>query len=192
MTYTRTRRQTGIDLLPESDVFGRSSITGTRELLGERRLRRWSRARHHLFHRAKNGVHDPITYFHLVEELGNIRPWQPFTSGDLAKHLNDARDQLVWDPVVVGRVLNDLIDAWQEANPGERFQPLVCQRSWSGREYSMTDYPEARAALASTVDDLADKGTEFVAAHAEDHVPRLESPLIDLPCMGTPGLSGNN
>lgn len=162
-------------------------MEGSRSLLTERRLRRFAKARNQFYHRVKNGVHDPLTFFHLVEELANIRSGHPFTAAELAAHLNDHKHMIFWDSVVVGRILNDLAENWAEANPGARFQPLVAIRRWSGREYMTNDFPEARAVLLNLLDDLAMLGEQTKDAQAAGKNPaRLASPLNDCPSISLP------
>lgn len=184
MAYARTRPHTAVELLGNTRSL---TIPGSHELLSERRLRRWSKARHRLYHRPKNGAHDPISFFHLTEELLHIHPGTPFTAANLAEYLNKVRTQLLWDPVVVGRILNDLIESWNEANPVPEAQPLAQSRHWSGRRYTTAAHPEARAVLAATIDDLARRGEAYRdTIDAGLIVKRLTSPLVGLASLLIP------
>jgi hypothetical protein len=181
----RTRIATGIELRPDYDRYGQQSTEGVRPIITDRRLRRWSKARNKFYHRPKNGIHDPFTFFHLVEELANIQPARPFSARDLTDHLNHARPMLVWDAIAVGRILGDLIEQWGEANPGPRNQPLVGMRNWNGRLYQTTAFPEAARILLNTLDDLVAAGDKVLeAVTSGQRVPRTESPLTALPTMG--------
>lgn len=184
VAQTRPRRDTGVIPLDQDDPFGRRTMPASRPDFSERRTKRWARARNAFFHRVKNGIHDPLTFFQLVEELANVRPYQSFKAADLAAHLNERKNMFTWDPVVVGRILNDLVESWNEANPGERHQPLVAIRQWSGREYQTTDFPEARAVLAALLDDLVALGEQAKAQEATGRGPgRLTSPLTFCPSV---------
>lgn len=180
----RTRKETGVKSLRGNDPYGRTAIVETRGLLAERRLRKWASARNSLFYRAKNGIYDPITYFHLVEELASLQMNEHFTAGDLTDWLNEHKPVLFWDSVVVGRILNDLIDNFAEANPGQRFQPIVSTRFWNGRHYFLTGFPEARAALFNLIDDLAILGQRTMEEQGRgEYAPRTASPLLACPSL---------
>lgn len=181
MATMRTRRETGVIPFDSSDRFGRRSIEGSNALLTNRRVKAWSKARNQFYHRVKNGIRDPFTFFHLVEELADIRTGHPFTAAELAEHLNRHRPVFTWDPVTVGRILNDLVESWQEANPGVRFQPLVSIRRWSGREYMTQDFPESRAVLMDLLDDLVILGDKTGASRQQG--PALDSPLTRCPSV---------
>jgi hypothetical protein len=182
----RARRKTGISLLDPSDEYGRRSVEGAMALVTARRTRRWNHARNTLFHRAKNGVYDAITFFYLVDELANLTPGQPFTAADLTDHLNRTTEALVWDAVTVGRILNDLIDTWNETNQSPLAQPLVVTRQWSGREYETTNHTDARIALLELLDDLAKLGERVKKAEALGTPPdRQVSPLVACPSVTT-------
>jgi hypothetical protein len=183
MPRGRTRLP-AIALLEPSDAFGRTTIPGARPLITASRLRRFAHCRSNFYHRAKNGIHDPISFFHMLDALGQIKPGKAFTAAVLAKHLNETRQLLRWDSVVVGRMLNDLIETWGEVNPGREFQPLTAVRRWSGREYTMTDFPEARAVLLAALEDLAKLGESACNAQDEGRrQDRLTSPLASLPSL---------
>lgn len=184
MAYSRRRRTTGVVLLPEEDMYGRRTVPGARPVLTERRLRRWSHARNTFFHRAKSGVHDPITFFHLVEELAAIEPGRAFTAVELARHLDDVRPALSWDAVVVGRILNDLVASWHDLNPDFDHQPITVTRHWSGREYRVSDFLAARTALFELLDDLVALGQITLEGEAR-HLPpdRAWTPLGGCPSL---------
>lgn len=182
---SRVRRTTSGPIpLSSGDGYGRRSVPGAAAMVTERRTRRWSQTRRVAFHRVKNGIYDPYTFFHVVEELASLKPNQPFTSAEFAEYLNDNREYLYWDPVTVGRVLNDLRENFEEANRGERMQPIVAQRYWDGMFYEVTDHPEARAALLNLLDDLNDASQNLYEQEADGKAPaRLTSPLASCPSL---------
>lgn len=107
-----------------------------------------------------------------------LAAWEPFTARELAEHLNKNRPAFLWDAVTVGRILTDLIDQWNEANPGHENQPIRDRMTWAGRIYEMTDYPAARKVLTNLIEDLIYLGDKHVDAELEGQkVSRLESPL---------------
>ena len=180
------RRKTEHDVvqLLENDQFGKRSMPGTAGLFSERRLRRWTTARVHFIHRAKNGVYDPFTYFHLVQSLANIAPGQRFGAAAFAAHLNRQVPAFEWDPVTVGRILSDLQDSFSEANPETGSQPIVKTRTYQGALYETTDYPAARAILVALLDDLTNIGGQVYDAQKLGNPWRsLISPLAVCPSI---------
>lgn len=170
--------------LPKPDAYGRRSIEGAATQLNDRRIRRWQQASATFIHRVPNGVYDPFSFFHLVDELSNLEPNRPFTAADLARWLNVQRPAFIWDAVTIGRMLNDLRDSFAEGLPGDDAQPLTSSRTWAGTRYSLGHGPLARARLYSLLDDLVALGTELHAAEARaGRQPRLTSPLASCPSL---------
>jgi hypothetical protein len=169
--------------LGEHDPYGARTIPETEHLFTRRRLQRWAQGHKKHFHRVKNGVNDPVTFYHVVQEILGIRPNEWFTAKALVDYLNYAKPMLVWDSVTVGRVLNDIYDTFVEVNGDERL-PLQRKRYSSGAHYALTPFPEARAALVNLLDDLDEASEKFVAAETNDAMPqRLTSPLAGCPSL---------
>ena len=178
------RTPKAMPVITAPDPRGIRSINGTADLTSDRKERAWTKARLRYIHRAKNGINDPYTFFHLVDELTNVAPDKQFTAASLAEHLNRERPHIAWDPITVGRVLGDLIESWEEANPGRVNQPIDSKRSWHGAAYWMTSYEPARAVLFALLQDLTTIGedvynTEMIGSRAERRV----SPLVSCPSV---------
>jgi hypothetical protein len=181
---TRTRRLDGISQFTKADPHGRQTLPDTHGLLAERRVRKWAASRGNIQHRVKNGVYDPISFFHLVDALASIQLNQRFTAGQLADHLNKAKTTFTWDAVTVGRILNDIVESCEEANPGRDHQPLEVFRTWAGREYMLTSFIPARAVLFNLLDDLAILGERTVEQEAKGkYSPKTTSPLAWCPSL---------
>ena len=184
MAQTRIRENDGVVVFPRNDPFGRRSIAGSNELVTERRTKRWHQASAHYFHRTKNGVHDPYSFFHIAQALANIRPWQPFTAAELSEHLNQTVPAFIWDSVTVGRILADMIESFQEANGNPDAQPIKSMRHWNGTYYEMSEHPAARAAILNLVDDLLEVADSTRDSEARGiKPPRLTSPLLQCPSL---------
>jgi len=148
--------------------------------LGTRRLRRIAHGRKEFFHRAKNGVYDPITYFHIVDELRQMNG-EPFRTRDFVEILNNSRPQLAWDTTTVGRILNDIAETLQEAN-GAVY--ISTARRWNGMIYAVTPNAEVRAALIHLLDDLMLLSERLVELERAGQAPsRLNSPLLACPSV---------
>lgn len=177
----------------DSDHYGRLTVPGAIDRLHDRRLRRISAARNSFDHRARNGVHDPLTYFHIIDTLLNIAPGTRFTAAQLAERLNTTRPTFWWDAVTVGRTLGDLIDTFAEVNPGDDFQPLIAWRFPSARRYELTGRPQAHAALLNLFEDLIGIGRAVLDAEAKGEPPRrMTSPLAACASVYQPPADGDN
>ena len=165
------------------DQYGRVSIEGMRSLAGERRLRRIAHGRKEFFHRTKNGVYDPITYFHLIDALLEVTPGLIFRTADLTQHLNETHPQLVWDTTSVGRVISDIAETLEEVN-GSR--AIEFARRWNGMIYSVTADAEGRQALMNLMDDLYVLCEEMIQQEKNAHPPkRTDSPLLRCPSVAS-------
>lgn len=177
-----------------SETLARSTLETTIEVVSEHnnpdgrltnhKQRVYKIAGQKAVHRVKNGVYDVYTYYHLLAELGRMRPWTPFTSAKLTEWLNSARPTFIWDAVTVGRVLNDLHESWQESNPGDEHQPLIIRKTWQGNVYELTDYPAARRVMLNLADDLVALVDRTHAQELMGYIePRLSSPLTLCPSI---------
>ena len=172
---------TPIPVFPPENQFGKQSIPGMKAYTGERRLRKVAHARLNLFHRAKNGVYDPITYFHVVDTLIEIVPGHTFQTRDMVDLLNQTRPLLVWDAPTVGRVLADLADTLNEVN-GAKI--ISSARRWDGMIYSTPTNLEARVAMVHLLDDLIRLTSTVIEAEKRGEAPkRINSPLRDCPSV---------
>ena len=184
MATTRRRRDSGIFPLRTADTYGKLTMPGSAALVTDRQVRKIRHGRTTFFHRAKNGINDPYTFFHVVETLLDIEPNRQFNSGQLAAHLNQENPLLAWDAITVGRVLNDILENLAEANPDEKFQPLTRYRDWSGVFYETQHYAPARAVLFRLLNDLIRLCDALHKAEAAGEAPRRqESPLLSCPSV---------
>lgn len=158
----------------------RARKRGEKTEIGERRLRRLAHGRKEFFHRVKNGIYDPITYFHVVDVLltmGN----DPFRTRDFVAKLQNARPQLAWDTTTVGRILNDLSESFFEAN---RRHYISTARRWNGMIYVIEPTPECFAAMLHLLDDLFILSSWLVDHEKRGEAPkRLNSPLTQCPSL---------
>lgn len=173
-----------LPILGSNDRYGARSFPETEHLFTRRRLQRWSAGHERFFHRTKNGVNDPLTFYHVVHVLLTIRPNEWFTSRALVEYLVYTKPMLLWDAVTVGRVLGDLEDTFREVNGAEN-PPIQSKRYWNGTHYALANNAEARTALVNLLDDLDRASEEFIAAEASTEGPpkRLISPLASCPSL---------
>jgi hypothetical protein len=156
---------------------------GLRSEIGDRRLRRLAHGRKEFFHRAKNGIGDPITFFHIVDAL-IMDKGEPFHTRDLVVRLVSDSPQLGWDSTTVGRILNDIIESVSEANARTYISTV---RHWDGTLYAVEQTPEARAVLFNLLDDLAVLCEELMEQERQGIQPsRLNSPLGRCPSVTVP------
>ena len=165
--------------LTEADALTRATIPGLKAQLSERRLRRIAHGRKEFFHRTKNGVYDPITYFHVLDALLNYG-YEPFRTREFIVRLNETRPQLVWDTTTVGRVLNDISETIAEQNPTF----FTATRSYDGMRYTLSQTLEAHTALLRLLDDLYRLAENLIAAEIAGEPPkRINSPLLQCPSV---------
>lgn len=163
--------------LTEADALTRSTIPGLKAQLSERRLRRIAHGRKEFFHRTKNGVYDPLTYFHVLDALLNYTN-EPFRTREFIHRLNETHPQLVWDTTTVGRVLNDISETISEQNPTF----LTAVRSYDGMRYTLAASLEAHTAMLRLLDDLYLLSDNLIFHEvAGDPPKRLNSPLLQCP-----------
>lgn len=166
--------------LTEADALTRARIPGLKAHLTDRRLRRLAHGRKEFFHRTKNGVYDPITYFHVVDGLLNFDQ-QPFHTRDFVAYLRQTRLQLVWDVTSVGRILNDIAEQLEEANGAKYF---TATRRYDGTIYAVQETLEAKAAIWALLEDLYILSENMVKLEVEGQMPpRLNSPLNQCPSL---------
>ncbi len=126
------------------DIHGRETIPGGRAMVSTRRVREINHGRSHFIHRMKNGIYDPITFYHVLDALLDLVPGQMFRTADLIEHLRATRKQIVWDSTTVGRVITDMAESLSEAN---RSNPIEWARRWNGQNYQISAAPEDRKAM---------------------------------------------
>lgn len=138
-------------VLSGEDIYGRLSIPGMKSLVTARGIRRVTSADLHFYHRAKNGVYDPMTFYHLLDALMQVEPGVLFRTADLLPYLTETKPQLVWDAITVGRVLNDMAMALTDAY-GE--SPISVTRRWNGNCYLVERDRAYRVMLHRLLEDL--------------------------------------
>jgi len=168
-----------------ADRFGANTIAGFGAVITSRRIRRWATGQKKFFHRPRNGAHDPLTQFHVLMTLLEMKPNERFTARELTRHLQTHNDYFSWDPVTVGRIVMDFIGSIEAAyGTDTRWRPIVSSRHWAGNRYYVTDLVEGREILARLADDLYDACEKVVDAEtAGSRVSRLASPLGELPSL---------
>ena len=187
LLYPPTAQGVPVATLPvatfsEEDPHGTVENPEWRPIYTERRKRRMAHRRINLIHRVKNGVYDPLTYYHLIDFLMTVVPDQWYRAVDLTEYLNGYRPAFVWDTTTVGRILNDLVDTFLEMDDRLRFNPILRKRAWNGTHYAMTDFPEARTLMMGLLEDLGRLSEEYLTAEASEGAPkRLDSPLRQTP-----------
>ena len=184
MSKSRTRSSTQRIALASNhdgnDLYGRLSIEGMRDVTS-RRVRRAASLNATLYHRAKNGVYDPITYYHVADTLARLDAGQEFRTHELMRHLRHVKPQIVWDATSLGRIVTDIAESLHEAYG---FTPIGYTKRWNGMTYDVLDHPQARQAIVRLVDDLARLGEETVAEELAGHyAKRVRSPLERCPSV---------
>jgi hypothetical protein len=167
----------------EEHQYGRSVITGMALHLSARRQRNLTHGRKAYFHRTRNGVNDPMTYYHVLDALMQVSTNEVFRTADFMPFLSETHELLVWDATTVGRVINDIADQYREVNGREAIQVL---RRWNGKSYRMSSVLEDRVGLLHLLEDLSAVCEALIEAERTGQkAPRAESPLMDCPSLAT-------
>lgn len=163
------------------DLYGRLTIPGMRSSVTARRARKATTFDGHFVHRAKNGVYDPLTYYHIVDTLLRLDAGQEFRTSELLQHLKATKPQLVWDATVVGRVMTDIAESLHESYG---WTPVGYVKRWNGMTYDVLSGTEPRTALLRLLEDLVLLCEETIETEISGVVSkRIDSPLIHCPSI---------
>lgn len=158
--------------------FGRTEITG--QTVATRNLRRYKHNRKALFHRVKNGIYDPITFYHIVDALMQLKAWTPFRANEFVATLGLRAPNIVWDSVSVGRILNDISESFDAQDK----RVIRRIKRWNGVTYEVSDHLNHRAALFDLLEDLEDLSKREMNTEAQTgRSKRVESPLLHCPSL---------
>lgn len=170
-----------LSVFPSDNPYGKRTIPGMKALASDRRLRKIASGRVHYFHRAKNGVYDPMTFFYVVNALLEVVPGTVWKTAAFVAHLQWTCDQLTWDAVTVGRVLADIAES---VNEKSGFKVLTPTRRWDGMYYDVNSNLETRAVLIRLLDDLIVLCDELREQESRGRAPvRLNTPLLKCPSL---------
>jgi hypothetical protein len=167
--------------LSGENIYGRLTIDGIKSRVTARKLRQTTWANTNLVHKTKNGIYDPVTYYHLLDFLMQIDPGQDFRTNDLMTELRATKPQLVWDATTVGRVLTDLAESLYDTNDRA---VIGFVKRWNGMTYDMSGHPENRIILHRLHEDLFLLAKEAIQNEAAGvFEKRINSPLNKCPSM---------
>lgn len=164
--------------LPLVPTYGKREIPETAPMLTDARMRKWRDARPRFAHRTPNRHNDPFSYFHIVRWLLQVRPWEEFNAKSLAHALNQYEPATQWDPVTVGRIINDIAESAAIANPGDDMLPIWVHKTWAGMRYKVSHSPAARQVLANLLDDLVTLGNALVEDELRGLPQSRSEPLL--------------
>lgn len=182
-----SRRDTGYLPRPAEDLYGKLSVDGAKAIFGPTKIKTIRSRAKAYYHRTKNGVNDPYTYFHVAEAILAAEPDQKWTSAQLTDWLNENAPQLIWDSVTVGRVLYDLYDNWIDVEGSEDYTPLKRMRLYDGVFYRVNATPHTWAVLNNLIEDLVKVCDRLQKQEREGVLPkRTESPLLACPSVMQP------
>lgn len=165
----------------KDDIHGRATLPGARDLVSTRRHREITHSRKTFIHRTKNGVYDPLTFYHVLDALLDLRPGEMFRAADFVNFLKNTRPQMVWDTTTIGRVITDMAESLNAANARA---PIEAVRRWNGMTYLVSREPEDRAAMENLLDDLRIVSQEQLDEELKGNFPkRIDSPLRRCPSV---------
>jgi hypothetical protein len=167
-----------MDFYPSHNTHDRLTHTG---VISTQDVRRLKSARKNLRHLTRNGVYDPITHFHVLDNLLDIAGGDSFRTRDLLPYLRVRAPNLVWDAVTVGRVITDMAEALHDALG---YKAIGVTRRFDGMWFDMSGNTEARFAMEHLLEDLRRLSVEEMQQEAEGHFPkRMSSPMERCPTV---------
>ena len=168
--------------LSGDNLYGRKTLPEMRTLVSETRVRKARHLDSLLVHRMKNGINDPLTFYHILDLILQMAPGTEFRTSELMVGLREFKDQLVWDSTVVGRVIADMADSLEEQ---DGFQPIQWTRRWNGMYYALSTDPKTHVVLFNLLQDLVRLSEELIKDELKgEHPKRFTSPLGRCPSLG--------
>lgn len=143
-----------ITLRTSDDPYGKLVHEGRAGLFTERRLRAIRRNNKNFYRRPKNGLYDPMTYYHVVDILCQLPYHDDFDATSLTEILNMHKKQFEWDSRTVGRILSDLHESLQFASPPGQ-EPIRKVNHSRHIWYTIQRFPHTAVMLVDTLMDLA-------------------------------------
>lgn len=142
-------------------------------------------ARLNLYHQHRNGVYDPVTYYHVLDGLMQIVPGTIFRSKDFVAELNDKCPMMSWDPTTVGRVISDIAEATFNAY---EWKLIGLNRKANGMSFDISGHPEARVILENLLTDLRRLSEAVIEEERFQQKPakRWRSPLDECATVMNP------
>lgn len=163
------------------NLWSRNTDPSVRTEVTDRDVRQHSADETTLIHRPKNGVYDPITFYHMADLLAQLAPEQEFRSAELLPLLAAEKPQLVWDATTVGRIVADMAESLADAY---EVRPIRARRQWDGMHYVISGHPIARVGLVRLVKDLRRLAAQVVEEELAGMPPkRTETPLLSCPSL---------
>lgn len=190
---TSRRRTTGTQISSRTamhgeNLWGRQTIPGIRHLVSATDVRQHARDEETLVHRPKNGVYDPVTYYHLVDFVTQMAPDTAVRSAELKTALQSEKPQFVWDSTTVGRIMSDVAEELAGSFAPNR--PIRAIKQWNGMTYQISSAPEDRAMLINLVKDLRILAADAITRELLGEVhKRTQSPLVGCPSLLTSAVS---
>lgn len=134
-----------------------------------------------LVYPSHNGHFDPLSIAAVVDCILRLEIGPYINAGNLAYELTRHYDQIVWDPVTVGRILSDLVSFAHELKmPSEQHEYPVYLRKHGGiRNYIIHNDPNGWQWLGLVRDYMGNKATEFVRENNRERSVDLWNPVFD-------------
>lgn len=161
----------------------RETIPGNAAIVTAKRMRAIKEGRAEFYHRPKNGIYDPVTFYHILDAVLEMEPARFFRTGEFIE-TELQNHMMAWDSTTVGRVLTDMAESLHDANAT---WPIIAARRWNGMTYAVSRDLEDRAALENLLEDLGQLCEALIAEEKEGITPRrLESPLYSCNSVRAP------
>ena len=144
-----------ITLQTHGDPYGKAVIEGRTGLFTERRIRKLRQRNKNLVRVPKNGLYDPMCYYHLMDILCQTRHFEEFDAKELTEILNKHKPMFRWDVRTVGRIISDIWESLEMASPAGQC-PIRRVNHSNHIYYSIQRYGHTDTMLLDTLLDLGD------------------------------------
>ena len=134
-----------------------------------------------MHHLPRNGAYDAVTHYHVLDALMRVKPGQTFRSRELIADELRPNVPISWDATTVGRVINDMGQALQDAYDMKIISP---NRRFDGLWFDVSGKDVARVAMERLLEDLAILAEAELAEEAKGKfAKRLSSPMERCPSV---------
>jgi hypothetical protein len=180
----RRRARALVLIRNEGDPWGSYTTPDAASHITQRQLRKF-KSEAHWAYKTRNGIWDPLTCMHVVDMLMNTVPGESFTAGQFTVMLEVSVPRFSWDPVTVGRILNELAEGLTDVLVEGDLPFWVSGRQRNGRHYTVTATSAGWRVLHALRNELAMEARPYVESGKVR--PRTSASILSMVAALQPG-----
>jgi hypothetical protein len=147
-------------IFPSADWARRAGVD-------EKAINRHNRMVNNVFHRARNGINDPLSQMLVIDALIRHRPGVRLRARYMTRHLRATKPYFIWDTQIIGRILGSLHDKSIVAYTPYRWLPIKASNDQTGTIYFLTRHPETYRWLWKVMMQLRQISEDTMLAEAQ-------------------------